>query len=165
MNLNLFEAIAERPKTRYLMSPGPPNPTPKNKAYDRQLSWQVAQSLWASFRYATQGIGYAFATQRNFRIHVLIGSIALGLGLSLNLEAVKMAVIALTIGLVLALELINTAIESVVDLTAQQTYHDLAKIAKDCAAGAVLVGAIASLIVALSLLIPPLWTRLSSLLG
>ncbi|NMG59764.1 diacylglycerol kinase family protein [Geitlerinema sp. P-1104] len=147
------------------MSSGAPNPTPKNKVYDRQLSWQVAQSIWSSFRYAIQGIRYAFTTQRNFRIHVLIGSIALGLGLSLNLEAVKMAVIALTIGVVLALELINTAIESVVDLTAQQTYHDLAKIAKDCAAGAVLVGALASLIVALSLLIPPLWTRLSSLLG
>lgn len=165
MNLNLFEAIAERPKTRHPMSPGAPNPTPKNKAYDRQLSWQVAQSLWSSFRYATQGIRYAFVTQRNFRIHVLIGSIAIGLGLSLNLEAVKMAVIALTIGVVLALELINTAIESVVDLTVEQSYHDLAKIAKDCAAGAVLIGAIASLIVALSLLIPPLWTHLSSLVS
>jgi diacylglycerol kinase (ATP) len=56
--------------------------------------------------------------------------------------------------LVLTLELLNTAIESVVDLTVEQTYHELAKIAKDCAAGAVLISALASLLVALWLILP-----------
>ncbi|MEO0490384.1 MAG: diacylglycerol kinase, partial [Cyanobacteria bacterium J06659_2] len=53
-------------------------------------------------------------------------------------------------------ELINTALESVVDLTVQQTYHELAKIAKDCAAAAVLIAAFASIMVAACLLLPPL---------
>jgi diacylglycerol kinase (ATP) len=62
------------------------------------------------------------------------------------------------------MELLNTAIESVVDLTVKQSYHDLAKIAKDCAAAAVLVSAIASLLVGLVLILPPLLTRIQSIL-
>ena len=62
------------------------------------------------------------------------------------------------LGAVLALELINTALESVVDLTVQQTYHELAKIAKDCAAAAVLIAAFAAIVVAACLLLPPLIT-------
>jgi diacylglycerol kinase (ATP) len=57
---------------------------------------------------------------------------------------------------VLVLELLNTAIEAVVDLTVGTRFHPLAKIAKDCAAAAVLVAAIASLLVAGLLLVPPL---------
>lgn len=144
------------------MSSGAPNPKQKNQ-YDRQFSWQVASSLWASFGYAIGGVRYAFTTQRNFRIHVVIGTVAVGLAFVLQLEAIKTAVVALTIALVLALELINTAIESVVDLTVKQSYHELAKIAKDCAAGAVLISAVASVVVAASLLLPPLVSKLSLL--
>ena len=61
------------------------------------------------------------------------------------------------------LELLNTAIEAVVDLTVKQAYHELAKIAKDCAAGAVLLSAIAALIVAVWILLPPLFTSIISL--
>jgi diacylglycerol kinase (ATP) len=74
------------------------------------------------------------------------------------------AVIGLTIALVLAMELINTAIESVVDLLVKQSYHELAKIAKDCAAGAVLVAALASVFVAGLLLLPPLYQKLLSMI-
>jgi diacylglycerol kinase (ATP) len=72
------------------------------------------------------------------------------------LSRVEIAIIGLTSGLVLTMELLNTALESVVDLTVKQTYHELAKTAKDCAAGAVLISAIAALLVAGSLLLPPL---------
>jgi diacylglycerol kinase (ATP) len=54
------------------------------------------------------------------------------------------------------MELINTAIESAIDLTVKQNYHELAKIAKDCAAGAVLISALVALVVAGTLLLPPL---------
>ncbi|HEY9883856.1 MAG TPA: diacylglycerol kinase family protein, partial [Thermosynechococcaceae cyanobacterium] len=57
----------------------------------------------------------------------------------------------------LAMELLNTALESVVDLTVKQTYHELAKIAKDCAAAAVLISSLAAVSVAGSLLLPKLW--------
>ncbi|MGC9505354.1 diacylglycerol kinase family protein [Baaleninema sp.] len=161
MNLNLSRVKPKSHANLSSMPPGAPNPKQKAKSSSspdsyRPLSWQVAMNLVASFRYAWTGIRYAFATQRNFRIHVAIGTVAIGLALGLNLEAVKVAVIGVTIGLVLALELLNTAIESIVDLTVKQTYHELAKIAKDCAAGAVLVAALSSLLVAASLILPPL---------
>lgn len=122
---------------------------------DRELAWQVATSLLISFKYAWAGLSYAFKTQRNFRIHVIIGAVAIGLSIFLNLSRAEISLIGVTIGLVLAMELLNTAIESVVDLTVKQTYHELAKIAKDCAAGAVLISALAAVLVALALLLPP----------
>ncbi len=126
----------------------------------RTLSWRVASNLFISFRYAWAGLTYAFQTQRNFRIHIAVGTLAISLSLYLQLTAVEIAIIGLTIGAVLTMELLNTAIESVVDLTVRQTYHELAKIAKDCAAGAVLISALAAVIVAGSLLLPPLLARL-----
>lgn len=130
----------------------------------REMSWQVASNLFVSFKYAWSGIAYAFKTQRNFRIHVSIGTLAICLGVFLHLRAVEIAVIGLTSGLVLVMELLNTAIESVVDLAVKQTYHELAKIAKDCAAGAVLVSALAAVLVALVLLVPPLVVLVQSVL-
>jgi len=132
-------------------------PEPALPSIERSLSWQVATNLLVSFQYAWQGVTYAFRTQRNFRIHVAIGVLAVGLALWLQLSAVEIAVISLTCGLVMTMELINTALESVVDLTVQQTYHELAKIAKDCAAAAVLMSALISVSVAICLLLPPLW--------
>lgn len=120
----------------------------------RRLAWKVATNLLVSFRYAWEGVKYAFLSQRNFRIHTLMTVIALGLGVCFHVTGVEMALIALTCALVLVLELLNTAIESVVDLTVKQTYHELAKVAKDCAAGAVLIASLASLVVAAFILLP-----------
>lgn len=139
-------------------------PTPTSKL-NRDLSWQVATNLLVSFRYAWAGIAYAFQTQRNFRIHVFIGAAAIALGFSLSLSAVEIAVLGLTIGAVLATELLNTAIESVVDLTVKQSYHELAKIAKDCAAAAVLISALVAILVAGSLMLPKLWLILQPFLS
>ncbi|MEH2372687.1 diacylglycerol kinase family protein [Nostoc sp.] len=137
-----------------------PSPTPTSLqtlvSNEREFSWKVASNLFVSFKYAWAGISYSFQTQRNFRIHISVCALAIGLGVFLHLQAVEIAVIGITSGLVLALELLNTAIESVVDLTVKQTYHDLAKIAKDCAAGAVLVSALVAVLVAGILLLPPL---------
>jgi len=138
------------------VSPPPPNPLPTLMSKEREFSWQVAANLLVSFRYAWTGITYSFQTQRNFRIHVSFCTLAIALSIFLHLAPVEIAVIGITSGLVLALELLNTAIESLVDLTVKQTYHDLAKIAKDCAAGAVLVSALVSILVACTLLLPPL---------
>jgi len=146
------------------------NPEPPNgKALEvmklnRELAWKVAPTLLLSFQYAWTGISYAFQTQRNFRIHVVVGIVAISLGVFLHLPAVEMAVIGLTVGAVLTMELLNTAIESVVDLTVKQSYHELAKIAKDCAAAAVLISALVSLGVAGSLILPKLYLKLWMLL-
>jgi len=132
---------------------------------NRDSSWQVATNLLVSFKYAWSGICYAFQTQRNFRIHVMLGTLVISLSVILHLTPVEIAVISLTIGAVLAMELLNTALESVVDLTVKQTYHDLARIAKDCAAAAVLVSAISAMAVAGFLLLPPLAQRVMELLA
>ena len=65
-----------------------------------------------------------------------------------------------SVAAVLVLELLNTATEAVVDLTIGRQFHPLARIAKDCAAAAVLVAALSSLMIALLLLVPALWARL-----
>ncbi|AFZ28933.1 diacylglycerol kinase [Gloeocapsa sp. PCC 7428] len=137
---------------------------PEIASRKREFSWRVAANLLISFKYAWNGVSYTFVTQRNFRIHLLIGALAISLGVLLHLQPIELAVISITIGLVLALEVLNTAIESVVDLTVKQTYHELAKIAKDCAAGAVLVTALAAVFVAGILLLPPLLVLLRAAL-
>lgn len=141
------------------LSPAPkPDTLESVLPQERQLSWKVASNLFISFQYAWAGVTYAFKTQRNFRIHVCVCALAISLSVFLHLEPVEIAVIGITSGLVLALELVNTAIESLVDLTVKQTYHELAKIAKDCAAAAVLISALVALLVAANLLLPPLVT-------
>ena len=125
-------------------------------AQNRIKAWRVATSIGVSFKYAAAGVTYAFHTQRNFRIHCVMGTLAIAIGAVLQLTGVEMAVICITSGLVLTLELLNTAIESVVDLTVGQTYHELAKIAKACAAGAVLISAFASVLGGFCLVAPKL---------
>lgn len=152
----LIELLIYMPMSQKLTSLTKINPIDPVKPQDRQLSWKVASNLFTSFKYAWAGVSYAFITQRNFRIHVCVGTSAIALSLFLHLQPVEIAVIGITSGLVLALELVNTAIESLVDLTVKQTYHDLAKIAKDCAAAAVLISALVAVLVAAMLLLPPL---------
>ena len=123
-------------------------------------AWQVAGDLPASFRYAAQGLAYGFRSQRNFRIHVVTGAVTFGLGLWLSLSLDRLAVLVLTVTAVLVLELLNTATEAVVDLAIGRRFHPLARIAKDCAAAAVLVAALASLLIAALLLVPALLARL-----
>ncbi|MGB3769344.1 MAG: diacylglycerol kinase family protein [Phormidesmis sp.] len=129
---------------------------------ERSQSWQVAPNLFTSFRYAWAGISYAFKTQRNFRVHTGVGILAMLLCWALNVSNIEIAVICLTIGAVLVMEILNTALESLVDLTVGQTYHKLAKVAKDCAAGAVLMAAIVALLIAALIFAPPLWASLQN---
>ncbi|CAN5788093.1 diacylglycerol kinase family protein [soil metagenome] len=127
---------------------------------ERSQSWQIAPNLFTSFKYAWAGIAYAFQTQRNFRVHTSIGVLAIILCWALQVSHVEVAVICLTIGAVLVMEILNTALESLVDLTVGQNYHELAKVAKDCAAGAVLMAAIVALLIAVLIFAPPLWDNL-----
>jgi diacylglycerol kinase (ATP) len=148
-------------KVIYSSTSSPSRPVVQRSVPRREHSFQIAQNLLVSFQYAGAGLKYAFLTQRNFRIHALIGAIAITLGISLQLPPAELALIGLTIGLVMTLELLNTSIEAVVDLVVDTQYHELAKIAKDCAAGAVLMSTIAAIGVAGCLLLPPLWDLLA----
>lgn len=116
-------------------------------------------SLWKSFGYAVEGLRHAVKTQRNFRIHVGIAALVVAVGVFLDLPLRDWAVLALTIGAVLTGELVNTIVEAVVDLASPE-YHELAKVAKDVAAGTVLVMALTAISVGLLILGPPLWAML-----
>jgi len=123
---------------------------------NKRSSWKIAKDLPTSFLYAGKGLKYAFSTQRNFRVHVVFTLVALALGFLLELNKSDLAIMTLTATSVLLVELLNTAIESVVDLAIGKRFHPLAQIAKDCSAGAVLVASISSLLIAILLLFPPL---------
>lgn len=93
--------------------------------------------------YAAQGVSYAWRTERNFRLEVLLGVVALAVTLLLGADLVP---VLLCCALVLTLELVNTALEALVDLVSP-TFHPLARVAKDVAAGAVLIAGVFSLAV------------------
>ncbi len=154
--------LRDLPRPIDLPGPKPLNsPDPHRRGRRLRVgAWKVAGDLPASFRYAAQGLAYGFASQRNFRIHVITGALVFALGLWLRLSLDRLAVLVLTVAAVLVLELLNTATEAVVDLAIGRQFHPLARIAKDCAAAAVLVAALASMLIALLLLVPPLLVRL-----
>lgn len=93
--------------------------------------------------YAAQGVSYAWRTERNFRLEVLLGVVALAVTLLLGADLVP---VLLCCALVLTLELVNTALEALVDLVSP-TFHPLARVVKDVAAGAVLIAGVFSLAV------------------
>ncbi len=102
--------------------------------------------FWRSFNHAFDGIMYAARTQPNMRAHLVIALLVVLGALVLRLDRVYVIALVVIVALVLALELVNTAIEAVVDLLTA-THHPLAKTAKDAAAGAVLIGSIAAIVV------------------
>ncbi len=112
-----------------------------------------------SFRYAFEGWWFVLKTQHNAWIHAIITVVIVGLGLWLKLPLRDWAVLILTFMAVWMAEFMNTAIEAVVDMTISGV-HPLAKVAKDVAAAAVLVGALGAVLIGLLLLGPPLWQRL-----
>ena len=98
------------------------------------------RAFFRSFRYAAAGIGQAVCTQRNLRVHLCAAVFAHWLGMLAGLSAGELAVISLCCGVVISLELVNTAVEAVCDRVSRE-YHPLIKLAKDAAAGAVLIAA------------------------
>ena len=102
--------------------------------------------FWSSFHYAFSGIMYAVRTQPNMRVHLTVALAVLLATLFLRLERIYLIAIVMTIVVVLALELVNTAIEAVVDLLTV-AHHPLAKTAKDAAAGAVLIATAGAVVV------------------
>lgn len=114
---------------------------------------------WRSAGFAWAGIAHSYRTQPNFRIETWAAALALALTVWLR---APLAPIALACALVLALELVNTAVEAVVDLVSPEP-HPLAGVAKDAAAAAVLLASLGAVVVGLAVLGPPLWGWVSRL--
>ncbi|QJC52549.1 diacylglycerol kinase family protein [Paenibacillus albicereus] len=121
----------------------------------------MARPFRDSLSDACAGIAAAIRSERNMRIHLAAGAAACALAAWLGIGPLQWAALTLAISLVLAAELMNTAVERAVDLASGGKLHPLAKVAKDAAAGAVLVCAAASAVIGLLVLGPPLWRLLA----
>ncbi len=115
----------------------------------------MRHSLWQSFRFAGRGLRAAFRTQRTIRTQVVLGCAVALSALWLDLPPAQAAVIVLAVALVLGAELMNTAIEAVVDLQVGEHRNFLAGRAKDLAAAAVLMTASGAIGAGLLILVPP----------
>lgn len=113
------------------------------------------RSLCHSFACAFAGLRDVVRDGRNARILVGIGILVIAIGFWLSISRTEWAILLLTIGAVFAAEAANSALESAVDLASPE-HHELARRAKDCAAGAVLILAIAAIAIGLLILGPPL---------
>lgn len=109
--------------------------------------------IYKSFGYAFEGIFTCIAKERNMKIHCLAVIVVVFLGTFLRLSVTEWCICLILFGLVMALELVNTAVEAVVDLVTEEK-KPLAKIAKDTAAGAVLIAAIMAAIIGAIIFIP-----------
>ena len=116
------------------------------------------------FVFAGRGLLYALRTQRNVRVHAALAVLAVALGIALRLSAVEFALVFVAITGVFIAEMFNTVIEACVDLITD-TYHPLARVAKDVAAGAVLLSAILAVVIALFVYVPHLWPLLLHWIG
>lgn len=123
-------------------------------------SWQHktgrTTSMFESFYHAFAGIAQGLKEQRNLRIHFCISVLVIALGVWLRVDAISWLALVLSMGLVIGAELLNTAIEHVVDLSAGGEYHLAARKAKDTAAAAVLVVALAASAVGAIVFLPRL---------
>lgn len=118
-----------------------------------KLKVRGKKRLINSFKYAFEGLKYAFIYEQNLTVHILATIIVIILGFLFKISIFEWLVLFLIIGLVIATELINTSIEATIDLVTDEI-NPLAKIAKDTAAAAVLVFGLTSLVVGALIFIP-----------
>lgn len=111
------------------------------------------KTLLQSFGYAWEGIVYALKNDQNFRVHILAAIIVILFSLFFKVSPFEMGILGVMIILVIVAEMINTAIENMVNLITKE-YHLEAKIAKDVASGMVLVTSIGAFIVGLLIFTP-----------
>lgn len=114
------------------------------------------KGFYQSFKYAFEGLLYAFRAERNLKIDLVISLFVIALGIWLKISLFEWLCIMIAIGGVISLELMNTALERVIDLVTED-FHPLAKKGKDIAASAVLFFAIIAAIIGLMIFVPKIW--------
>ena len=125
-----------------------------NYLKNRIESYKTSSNLFISFKYALSGISYVLKTSRNFKIQLIFAAAILILGFLLKISKSNYVILIATIMSVLILEMLNTSIESIVDLVVKKEFNSLAKISKDTSAGAVLLASINSVIIAVYIFVP-----------
>ncbi len=122
---------------KYVKSPDP--------SVKYQYFWQRIGAIWQ-----------ILIAGKAAKYNLICGAFQIIFGIILGLSSVEILIIFLAFATVIAMEFLNTAIESGVDLSIKKSYHDLAKIAKDCSGGAVMLSAIIAIVINVILLLPPL---------
>ena len=125
-----------------------------NSLKNRIESYKTSSNVLKSFKYAFRGISYVLKTSRNFKIQLIFAITSLMIGFLLQISQSNYVILIATIMSVLILEILNTSIESIVDLVVKKEFSSLAKISKDTSAGAVLLAAINSVIIAVYIFVP-----------
>ena len=125
-----------------------------NSLKNRIESYKTSSNVFKSFKYAFSGISYVLKTSRNFKIQLIFAVTSLMIGFLLQISQSNYVILIATIMSVLILEILNTSIESIVDLVVKKEFSSLAKISKDTSAPAVLLASINSVIIAVYIFIP-----------
>ena len=125
-----------------------------NSLENRKGSYKTSSNVLISFKYALNGISYVLKTSKNFKIQLIFALSSLMIGFLLQISISNYVILIAAIISVLILEIINTSIESIVDLVVNKEFSILAKISKDTSAGAVLLASINSVIIGLYIFIP-----------
>ena len=120
---------------------------------DERKKQKGLKKFFNSFTYPIKGLKYAYRNEQNLAFDVGMALLVIIFSFIFKLDASEWAVVMITIGLVLSMELVNTAIEAVVDLTCPDI-HPLAKVAKDTASAAVFVFATVAFISGLIIFVP-----------
>lgn len=123
------------------------------KETKEHLKHQGRGSFSHSVKHAIDGIDYTISHERNFKIELCFAILVIIASVILKVNITEWVILTLTIAMVLTLEIINTSIERCVDLVTKE-YEDLAKIAKDTAAGAVFVMSIFSVSIGICIFLP-----------
>ena len=125
-----------------------------NSLKNRKGSYKTSSNVLKSFKYAFSGISYVLKTSINFKIQLIFAVSSLMIGILLQISKSNYVILIATIMSVLILEILNTSIESIVDLVVKKEFSSLAKISKDTSAGAVLLASINSVIIAVYIFVP-----------
>lgn len=113
------------------------------------------EPLYKSFGYAFEGIFAGIRKERNMKIHCVAAIEVTAAGILFHISALEWCICLVLFGMIMALELVNTAVEAVVDLVTEEK-RPLAKLAKDTAAGAVLIAALMAAAAGLIIFLPKL---------
>ena len=123
---------------------------------DNKRKWKN-RDLLSSLDFALTGIFTAFQEERNMRKHAVTSLLVVLAGFVFQVSKIEWLFLLLSIFLVIAFEILNSAIENVVDLASHYHFNMLAKKAKDMAAGAVLVVSLFAAVTGLIIFIPRIW--------
>lgn len=116
-----------------------------------------SQGFINTFRNARKGMRLSIKSEQNIRVHILCGALALALGFALHFSCVKFCILLLTIVMVISSEMLNSAIEFALDSIYHNRYSKMVGMAKDIAAGAVMIVTVVALMVGVLLFVPPIY--------